>query len=85
VFPNPHDTPAIFTQNAVDPAVPRLVRGELLFPERTIASRGFAVLRASVPKAAVHKHGQSRFAEYKVRFSEYRLMAAPAGDVAASQ
>ena len=34
------------------------------------------MLGASVPKAAVHKYGQSGLAEYKVRFSEYGLMAA---------
>lgn len=80
MLPNSDDAPAIFTQNAVDPAVAGLVRGELLFPERTIASGNFAVLGAAVPKAAVHEERESRLPKEEIRLAENFLIPAPASD-----
>ena len=38
MLPNPHDAPAFLAQRAVDPLVPGLVGGHLLFPEGAVES-----------------------------------------------
>jgi hypothetical protein len=80
VFPNPHDTPAEFAQLAVHPAVTSLVRGELLYPESTVAGRNSTMLGATVPETPVHKQCQPVPPKKKIRFAENILIPSPAGD-----
>jgi len=81
VFPNPHDTPAEFAQLAVHPAVAGLVRGELFFPEYTVADGDFAMLGTAMPKTSVHKEGEPHSPENEIGLAENFLIPAPAGDV----
>jgi len=85
VFPNPHDPPAKFAQLAVHATVAGLVRGELLFPESTVAGGNFTMLFASVPETAVHKECQPVPPKKKIRFAENILIPTPAGDAMLTQ
>ena len=84
MFPNPEDAPSEFAQLAVHAAVTGFVRGKFLFPECTIASGHFAMLRATVPETAVHKECQPIPPKKKIRFAENFLIPPPAGDTVAA-
>jgi hypothetical protein len=81
VFPNPHDTPTILTQNVVHATVSFLVCGEFLFPERSITGRGVAMSPAAMPETAVNKNRQFCNPENEVWFSKDELTASPSRDV----
>jgi hypothetical protein len=85
MFPYPHDTPAMFTKNAVHTPVARLVHDKLPFPERAVGGGDFAMFRATVPKTTVHEQSKPRLPENEIWFAEDFLIPAPAGDVSASQ
>jgi len=81
VFPNPHDTPAIFTQNAVDPTVPRLVANNLFIPKLFIGTRAAITTGATVPETAVHEEHQPVPPKKKIRLAENILVPTPSGDM----
>lgn len=69
VFPNPGDFPTQFSQRIIYAAIPRLVAGNLLSPERGIGLRLCPVFRTPVPEAAVDKHRPFHRRKNKVRFA----------------
>ena len=66
VLPDPQHAPALRPQRACHQPVARLVRGELLPPERRIVSRFRGVLRTRVPEAAIHEHRQPQLGKHEV-------------------
>jgi hypothetical protein len=81
VFPDPYDPPAEFSQFVVHAAVSGLVGGKLLFPKCAITGRGGAMSRATVPETTINKHGDLVvLLEYKIRFTEDRLITPPANN-----
>jgi len=80
VFPNPNDSPAEAAQLSVHAPVAALVRGEFLFPECTVASGNFAMLRAAMPETTVHKERQPVPPKKKIRVAENLLIPPPASD-----
>jgi hypothetical protein len=66
VFPDSEDAPPGAAQGPVSPPVPGDVGGELLSPEGRVTFRFGAVLRAAVPEAAIHEHGQPEFREDEI-------------------
>src|ERR1035438_4568823 len=80
MFPNAKDAPAKFAQLTVHAVVAGLVRGEFLFPECTVTSRNFVMLRAAMPETAVHKECQAVPPKKKIRSPENLLIPPPSGD-----
>ena len=76
-----NDAPAELAQFTIHSPVAGLVRGEFLFPERTVASGNFAMLGTAMPETAVHKKRQPVSPKKKIRFAENFLIPPPAGDV----
>ena len=81
MFPNSDDAPTELSEFAVHPAVAGLVRGELFFPEYTVADGDFAMLGTAMPKTSVHKEGEPHSPENEIGLAENFLIPAPAGDV----
>jgi hypothetical protein len=85
VFPNPDDAPTASPKDLIHLEISGLVFGKLSLPEAPVICRHLRVFGAAVPEATVHKDRYPGLSEYKVRFSEYGLVASPAGDLVASQ
>ena len=64
MFPNPQHPPAHPPQRPRHPPVTRLVRRQLLPPERRVVRRLRPMLRAAMPETAVHKHRQLHYSAY---------------------
>jgi hypothetical protein len=67
VFPNADYVPTRRAQNFSGGQVPPHIPFDLCSPILLIARRHPAMLRASVPKAAVHKNGDVFFGKNKIR------------------
>ncbi len=80
MLPDPQNPPTATAQLAVHKPITSLVARELRSPERAVRSRHAGVTRATVPEAAVHKHGQTLPAKDKIRPSENREVPAPTND-----
>jgi hypothetical protein len=80
VLPNPHHAPALRPQRPPDQSIARLVRRQLLFPERAIVRRHVRVPRTRMPETAVHEHRQPQFPKHEIRLAEDLLVPPPAVD-----
>ncbi len=57
MFPKPQDIPAVRLELPVYIPVAFHIPGDLVFPETGVLPGGTEMLRASMPKAAIHKNG----------------------------
>ena len=69
VLPDVDRDPAQFLEVTIDPAVALDIAVEFLPPPVAVCLRHGPVLRALVPEAAIHEHGDLRRTEYQVRCS----------------
>jgi hypothetical protein len=77
VLPNTNNDPSLLPEDRVHDTVPRLVRGDLFFPEDGIGFGLGAVPRTPVLKAAIHKYGNLVFWKDEVWFAVNRPVPPP--------
>lgn len=80
MFPYSQHAPPFCAQYAIDLPVSRFVRLQLGYPEPFVALGLNTMLRATVPEAAIHEHGQLLLGKGKVGTANYRIVSAPTGD-----
>jgi len=80
VLPNPQHAPPGTAQCARHQPIAHLVAGNLLIPVPSIAPGHPTMLRATMPEAAVNKHGQPLPPENEIRAAGQGSASAPAGD-----
>ena len=80
MFPDAYDAPTVFPESLVDGAVSPMIAGDFFIPEATVCNRALKALRAAMPEAAIHKHGEFVLGKNEIRLAENSLMTAPAGD-----
>ena len=83
MLPDVDREPAQFLELAIDPAVALDIAVEFLPPPVAVCLRHGPVLRALVPEATIHEHGDLRRTEYQVRCSrqtpQIRPVTQPSG------
>lgn len=80
MFPNSHHPPAGGPERLGHKAIPRLIGGEFLSPERPIVGRHIEMLRAHMPETAIDKHDHALRPEGKIRPSDQGGMTTPTPD-----
>jgi len=80
VLPNPQNTPAGAAQTSRHEQVPLAVAFDFITPITAIPFWLAQVLRAAVPKAAIHKNRKPIIAKHKIRTTQRRQMSSPAFD-----
>lgn len=85
MLPNALHGPTPFLQRAVDQLVSQFISGELFPPECSVAGGLRRVLRAAVPKAAVHEHREAMLWKHKIGIPEHASVATPASDVVTAE
>jgi len=78
VFPQAQCAPAALSHFMPDTAVASFVSGKLLQPKGTTGGRERSMLRAAMPKTAIHEDRESVFSETKVGRTGQFLVAPPA-------
>lgn len=72
MLPEAHDLPAFPSEHPGHLAIALPVAGDLGVPEFPILPRSRSVLRAAVPEAAVHEHGDMGGRKHEVRLPKNR-------------
>src|SRR5436189_145424 len=78
VLPKSQHTPAGLVQLAVHHPVSRPIPCDLVIPIPLIGVWTAIALRATVPEATIHKHGNALVSENKIRFADKHLPPPPA-------
>ena len=72
MLPNPQYSPAIRPELLVSQLIPRSIRSNFLCPPIRVCLRAYEMLRAAVPKTAVHEDAQFRAGKHYIRFTANR-------------
>lgn len=79
MLPDPQNTPPALTEISIHLSIAFAVALQFAFPVSAVARRHGAMLRAPVPKAAIHEYCQPRHAEDKIGTPRNRLTSPPSG------
>jgi hypothetical protein len=85
VFPNPENSPTVFAKGSANKQITSLVCREFVVPESRIVLGQRPVLWATMPEAAVHKHGNALLWKHEIGLAEFGLISSPSGNLVRSQ
>jgi len=85
VLPQPDDGPACGAEGAFDIVVALSVAAEFGEPVCAVAARLAAVLRATMPEAAVNEDGEALAPKDEIGMAWHGLVSAPAGDAGSAE